>query len=171
MDVFTKRSCFFVCKKKSTRYNWPLVISWGYDSENASSSQFLDYLQWQGTNDISAYLTIPETINFLKKKNWSEKAKKCRELNLWAINKIQQELNLKPLANSHFIGQMSSYLFDFKGDLLSNQIDFYEKYKIQIPFFNWNDNTLFRISVQAYNNKEEIENFIDSFKDHFKTNR
>ena len=148
----------------------PLVISWGYDSENASSSQFLDYLQWQGTNDISAYLTIPETINFLKKNNWNEKAKKCRELNLWAVNKMQQELHLKPLANSHFIGQMSSYLFDFKGDLLSNQLEFYKKYKIQIPFFSWNDNTLFRISVQAYNNKEEIENFIYCFKDHFKAN-
>ena len=112
----------------------PLVISWGYDSEQPSSSQFLDYLQWQGTNDISAYLTIPETINFLKKNNWNEKAKKCRELNLWAVNKIQQELSLKPLANSHFLGQMSSYLFDFKGDLLSNQLEFYKKYKIQIPF-------------------------------------
>ncbi|MBR76389.1 MAG: aminotransferase [Flavobacteriales bacterium] len=148
----------------------PLVISWGYDSENASSSQLLDYLQWQGTNDISAYLTIPETINFLKKNNWNEKAKKCRELNLWAVNKMQQELSLKPLANSHFIGQMSSYLFDFKGDLLSNQLEFYKKYKIQIPFFSWNDNTLFRISVQAYNNKEEIEYFIHCFKDHFKAN-
>ena len=146
----------------------PLVISWGYDSEHTSSSQFLDYLQWQGTNDISAYLTIPETINFLKKKNWNEKAKKCRELNLWAANKVQQELKLKPLANSHFLGQMSSYLFDFKGDLLSNQLEFYKKYKIQIPFFSWNDNTLFRISVQAYNNKEEIENFIHCFKGHFK---
>tara|TARA_B100000941_G_scaffold59980_1_gene39458 strand:- start:2413 stop:3570 length:1158 start_codon:yes stop_codon:yes gene_type:complete len=146
----------------------PLVISWGYDSEHPSSSQFLDYLQWQGTNDISAYLTVPETINFLKKKNWNEKAKKCRELNLWAAKKIQQELKLKPLANSHFLGQMSSYLFDFKGDLLSNQLEFYKKYKIQIPFFSWNDNTLFRISVQAYNNKEEIENFIHCFKGHFK---
>ena len=29
---------------------------------------------------------------------------------------------------------MSSYLFDFKGDLLSNQLEFYKKYKIQIPF-------------------------------------
>ena len=166
-----KGVAFLYAKKNRQDIIEPLVISWGYDSENPSSSQFLDYLQWQGTNDISAYLTIPETINFLKKKNWNEKAKKCRELNLWAINKIQQELNLKPLANSNFIGQMSSYLFDFKGDLLSNQLDFYKKYKIQIPFFNWNDNTLFRISVQAYNNKEEIENFIDSFKDHFKTNR
>ena len=63
---------------------------------------------------------------------------------------------------------MSSYLFDFKGDLLSNQLEFYKKYKIQIPFFSWNDNTLFRISVQAYNNKEEIEYFIHCFKDHFK---
>ena len=163
-----KGVAFLYAKKQQQAVIEPLVISWGYDSDKPSSSQFLDYLQWQGTNDISAYLTIPDTINFLKRYSWNEKAKKCRELNFWAINKIQHELNLKPLANSSFIGQMSSYLFDFKGDLLSNQIEFYTKYKIQIPFFSWNDNTLFRISVQAYNNKEEIEKFIYSFKDHFK---
>tara|TARA_B100001093_G_scaffold519883_1_gene611113 strand:+ start:21109 stop:22266 length:1158 start_codon:yes stop_codon:yes gene_type:complete len=163
-----KGVAFLYAKKQQQAVIEPLVISWGYDSDNPSSSQFLDYLQWQGTNDISAYLTIPETINFLKRYSWNEKAKKCRELNFWAIKKIQHELNLKPLANSSFIGQMSSYLFDFKGDLLSNQIEFYTKYKIQIPFFRWNDNTLFRISVQVYNNKEEIKKFIYSFKDHFK---
>ena len=43
----------------------PLVISWGYDSDAPSHSQFLDYMQWQGTNDLSSYLTIPDTIKFL----------------------------------------------------------------------------------------------------------
>ena len=43
----------------------PLVVSWGYESEMPSHSKFLDYHQWQGTNDLSTYLTIPDVINFL----------------------------------------------------------------------------------------------------------
>ena len=48
MDVFTKGVAFLYSNKNLQHLIEPLVISWGYDSENASSSQFLDYLQWQG---------------------------------------------------------------------------------------------------------------------------
>ena len=43
--------------KKYTNDIDPLVISWGYDAEIPGISKFLDYHQWQGTNDPSAYLT------------------------------------------------------------------------------------------------------------------
>ena len=49
-------------------------------------------------------------------------------------------------------------------DVFNNQLDFYKKYKIQIPFFKWNEETLFRISIQAYNSKKDIDMLIDSFK-------
>ena len=110
-----KGVAFLYVKKALQNIIEPLVISWGYESENPSSSQFLDYLQWQGTNDISAYLTIPATIDFLKKYKWRTKSEKCKELNLWAVNKIQTELKLETLADTFFLGQMSSYLFNFEG--------------------------------------------------------
>ena len=66
----------------------PLVVSWGYEAENPSHSQFLDYLQWQGTYDMSAYLTVPDTINFLNKHNWDKITKQCHELNIWARDSI-----------------------------------------------------------------------------------
>ena len=62
-----------------------------------------------------------------------------------------------------FLGQMSSIEFPFS-EPLKNQIEFYNKYKIQIPFWKWNDKTLFRISMQAYNNKQDVYRLIDSLK-------
>ena len=111
----------------------PLVVSWGYEAENPSHSQFLDYLQWQGTYDMSAYLTIPDTIDFLIKNNWISIAKECHNLNVWARDNICQEFNVNPFCDSMFLGQMSTIEFPFS-DPLKNQMEFYSRYKIQIPF-------------------------------------
>jgi len=164
-----KGVAFLYVKKELQSIIEPLVISWGYESERPSHSQFLDYLQWQGTNDISAYLSVVDTIDFLTKYNWRERAIKCRDLNLWARNKILKEFNIPSMCSDGFLGQMSSFEFPFD-DAYNDQINFYTKHKIQIPFFNWNNKTLLRISIQVYNDKEDIYKLINSLK-YFLNNR
>lgn len=158
-----KGVAFLYVKKELQSIIEPLVISWGYESERPSHSQFLDYLQWQGTNDISAYLSVVDTIDFLTKYNWRERAIKCRDLNLWARNKILKEFNIPSMCSDGFLGQMSSFEFPFN-DTYNDQINFYTKHKIQIPFFNWNNKNLLRISIQVYNDKEDIYKLINSLK-------
>ena len=158
-----KGTAFLYVKKKLQNIIDPLVISWGYESDNPGTSQFLDYLEWQGTNDMSSYLTIPDTINFLDKNNWKDVAKKCKELNLWARNEVHQLLGIDPISDDKFLGQMSSIPIRSK-DILQDQIKFYLKYKIQIPFIKWHDKEFFRISIQAYNSKEDIVKLLEALK-------
>ena len=44
----------------------PLVIGWGWgeDREVTFGSDYLDYMQWLGTNDLAAYLAVPTAIEF-----------------------------------------------------------------------------------------------------------
>jgi len=158
-----KDTAFLYVKKKLQNIIDPLVISWGYESDNPGTSQFLDYLEWQGTNDMSSYLTIPDTINFLDKNNWKDVAKKCKELNLWARDEVHQLLGIDPISDDKFLGQMSSIPIRSK-DILQDQIKFYLKYKIQIPFIKWHDKEFFRISIQAYNSKEDIVKLLEALK-------
>jgi len=159
-----KGVAFLYVKKEYQNMIEPLVVSWGYEAENPSDSQYLDYMQWQGTNDMSAYLTIPETINFLNKHDWKERAKACRELNLWAKNEICEKLNTYSLGNDEFLAQMTTIAFDFE-DTINQKIEFYNKYKIQVPFIKWNNKTFFRISSQVYNSKDDFEYLINSLID------
>ena len=159
-----KGVAFLYVKKEFQQMMEPLVISWGYEAENPSHSQFLDYMQWQGTNDISAYLTVPDTIQFLENHNWKEKAARCKELNLWAKNEISSQLNIKALGTDEFLGQMTTFSFPLD-DTIEQQMEFYKKYKIQIPFIKWNEQTFFRISSQVYNSKEDFIYLIDSLKE------
>ena len=158
-----KGTAFLYVKKKLQNIIDPLVISWGYESDNPRPSQFLDYLEWQGTNDVSSYLTIPDTINFLEKNNWQDVAKKCRKLNIWARDEINKLLEIKSISDDKFLGQMSSIPIISK-DILQDQIKFYLKYKIQIPFIKWHDKEFFRISIQAYNSKEDIVKLLEALK-------
>jgi isopenicillin-N epimerase len=159
-----KGVAFLYVKKEFQQMMEPLVVSWGYEAENPSNSQFLDYMQWQGTNDISAYLTVPDTVNFLEKHNWKEKAVSCRELNLWAKNEISSQLNIKALGSNEFLGQMTTFSFPLDNSI-EQQIEFYYRYKIQVPFIIWNKQTFFRISSQVYNSKEDFIYLIKSLRD------
>ena len=161
-----KGTCFLYVKEELQSIIEPLVISWGYEAEVSSGSQFLDYLQWQGTKDISAYLTLPYTIKFLKKNNWNEVSKKCHNLTIWAKDEINNLLNQPSLADNDFLGQMSSFYINSKNPK-RDQLDFYNKYNIQIPFIKWNNQVLMRISIQAYNSKEDVNKLLEALKNEY----
>ena len=127
--------------------------------------ELLDYHQWQGTKDMSAFITVPDTINFLNKHNWKNVTKRCHDINLWAREQINNTLKKEPIASDEFISQMSSIFYDIKGDVFDFNIKFYLKYKIQIPFITWNDKTFLRISIQAYNSKEDILKLLEALDD------
>jgi isopenicillin-N epimerase len=162
-----KGVAFLYVNKKLQNTIEPLVISWGYEAEKPSKSQFLDYLQWQGTNDMSAYLTIPDTIDFLKTNNWNAVSDKCQSLNHWAKEEIIKELGVKEVSSNAFTAkQMSSFFLKLSDDPVKDQLEFYRKYKIQVPFISWNNQTLFRISIQIYNTKQDIYKLIQALKDY-----
>jgi len=156
---------FLFSKKEYQNKIDPLVISWGYEPEKINNNQFIDYHQWQGTRDMSAFLTIPDTINFLEKNNWKEITKECSKINLWAKKEINSLLSEEALSTDEFNGQMCSFYYKSKKDLIDFNIKFYLKYKIQLPFIEWNGKTLFRISIQAYNSKNDINVLLNALDD------
>ena len=173
-DIYTGACHKWMCAPKGTSFLYakkniqddidPLVISWGYDAEIPGISKFLDYHQWQGTNDPSAYLTLPDIIKFLNDYDWINVSKKCREINIQAKELVGNSLNKKPISSNEFIGQMTSFEINCKYpiDLMKT---FYEKYKLAVPIFQWEDKVLLRFSIQAYNSLDDIEKLIKIMKE------
>ena len=141
----------------------PLVISWGYEAEIPRYSKYLDYHQWQGTQDPSSYLTIPDVINFLNQNNWSKVSKDCYKTNIEAREMVNNCLNQMPISEDNFIGQMSSIKVRCKDPLKLQEI-FYTDYQIVVPIVKWGNNTLLRFSIQAYNSIEDIEKLVFAIK-------
>ena len=85
-----KGSAFlYVCRELQHLIE-PLIVSWGYNptSETTTGSRFIDLLQWTGTKDPTAALTVPDAIKFMKDHDWDIVRCQCHSLLRQAIERI-----------------------------------------------------------------------------------
>ena len=78
-----------------------------------------------------------------------------------ARNEISNLLDTQPISSDEYIGQMTSIPIDTDdpGEL---KAELSKNYKIEIPVTSWNNKNLIRISIQAYNTKEDIHKLSDA---------
>ena len=172
-DIYTGACHKWMCAPKGTSFLYakkniqddinPLVVSWGYDAEVPGVSKYLDYHQWQGTNDPSPYLAVPDVIAFLKKYNWKDVSLNCRKINIEARKLVNKTLNKTPISDDDFIGQMSAIEVKCT-DSIQLIKKLYEDFKIVVPIVKWENKMLLRFSIQAYNSMEDIEKLIFAMK-------
>lgn len=161
-----KGSSFLYVKKELQDNLDPLVVSWGYESIMPGESQFLDYHEYQGTRDVSAFLCTPKVIEFLSDNNWTEKSKVSKQIVLDNYQRFCDLLNVKPICpiTNEFLGQMASVPVKTKKpselkDLL------YDTYKIQIPVMPLNEHIYIRYSINAYNSQEDLDVLYKALQD------
>ena len=153
----------------------PLVVSWGWRDEMLNEkSKYINNHQWQGTNDLSAYLTIPKVIRFLNQNKWNHISNECRNLILYVKNrfKIDKSLCIPTSNNDKHLGQMLSFQVNqnskfstiVKQDqskIVQLQKTIYKKSNIHIPIIYWNGSVFMRVSIQAYNSESDINKMFD----------
>jgi isopenicillin-N epimerase len=151
-----KGSSFLFVKKPFQKALDPLVISWGFESDAPSDSQFIDYHQFNGTRDFSAYLTIPKAIEFMNENNWWEVSDACKNLvieNAAKFCKLSGSVPLCPL-NNEFLGQLFS--IPLKSPRPDLQKILFDKYQIEIPVTRCNDQNFVRYSINAFNSQDDL---------------
>jgi len=175
----TPKGVSFLYTKKSFQNNVePLVISWGWKGEIfQKESEYINWHQWQGTNDLSSFLTIPSTINFFNENNWNKVSQECRELIIELKNKfLKLNSNCMPTSfNDKYLTQMLSFtvnqshkivkeILTDSRKILSFQKKIFEKANIHIPVILWNEKVFMRVSVQAYNKPSDIDKMFEMLK-------
>ncbi|MEJ2412807.1 MAG: aminotransferase class V-fold PLP-dependent enzyme [Anaerolineales bacterium] len=150
----------------------PLVVSWGW-GENCSypsDSHLQAVLEWWGTKDPAAYLSVPEAIQFQTVHQWDDVREKCRKLLEETLEKIQRITGLPSLygtEENRFCQVGAAFLpADSKPDTL--QAWLYDKHRIEIPVIHWRDQWLIRPSVQGYNTEEDLEFLVEALGKYLK---
>lgn len=153
-----KGSSFLYVKKEFQADIEPLVVSWGYESLAPSESQFLDYHEYQGTNDHSAYLCTPKVIAFLEENNWKQVSKNCKNIVLNNYQRFCDLVGTKPICpiSEEFLGQMASVPINTSKPMELKEL-LYEKYKIQIPIMPLNGKIYMRYSINGYNSQNDLD--------------
>lgn len=139
----------------------PLVVSWGW-GENASftsGSKYLDYFEWLGTNDPSAYLSVPTAIQFQEMHHWPAVQHRCQKILADGIKRIDKLTGLDTIYSNEaapFV-QMAVVRLSLVQDISEFQMELLQQYRIEVPCIEWNGQHLIRISVQGYNTEADLD--------------
>jgi isopenicillin-N epimerase len=145
----------------------PLIVSWGYNPtlETTTGSRFIDLLQWTGTRDPAAALTIPAAIRFMQEHDWDTVRRECHQLLREALERISDLTGMVPPCplDSDFYAQMGVAPLPLC-DLKVLKARLYDDYRIEVPVIQWQDKQFIRISVQGYNTRADLDALVEALK-------
>lgn len=148
----------------------PLTISHGANSPRTDKSRFQLEFDWMGTDDTTAYLCVPEAIEFLGSLlpgGWTQLMENNRAKALWARQVLCEALGVSPPCPDEMIGSMAVVPLPQKlsgyepvgqvrewpvlQDLLC------DRFNIEVPVIPWTTpfQQMVRVSAQLYNTPEQ----------------
>lgn len=147
----------------------PLVVGWGWGEERQFTygTDFLDYNQWLGTNDFSAYLSVPAAIQFQKEHEWDAVRDRCHALVCEFVDRMRDLTGLDsiyPPGGTGFFRQMALAPLPPGTDLDLLKARLYDEYRIEIPCIRWNDRPFIRVSIQGYNTREDLDALLEALE-------
>ena len=141
------------------------VISWGYAAEVSGHTGFDAYtgkttlerrLQWQGTRDIAAWLTVPAAIAFQARHDWPAVRARCHTLAAQTLHRFADRFGLEPIGGDDDYVQMVTLPVPHRdGEALRARL--WDESRIEVPVTQFGGRSFVRISVQGYNTAEDIE--------------
>ena len=162
-----KGSAFLFVRRELQNLIEPLIVSWGYNPtpETTTGSRFIDILQWTGTRDPAAALTVPVAIQFMRDHNWDKVRSECHNLLLNGIERICELTHIPPICplDSDFFSQMAVVPLP-SSNLAALKSRLYDEYRIEVPLVQWQDRQFVRISVQGYNSQEDIDALVNALR-------
>lgn len=160
-----KGAAFLHARSEAQHLIEPLVVGWGWgeDRQLRFGSNFLDYLQFLGTNDLSAYFAVPEAIRFRELHRWSQVQAACHALLQEALAGIEAITGLSSIyANDSSFSQMAIAPLPPIADLIALKSQLYNQFKVEVPLTSWQDRQFIRVSIQGYNTPSDIEILLEA---------
>lgn len=160
-----KGASFLYASKVHQIWLDPLVVSWGYESDTPSGSQFLDYHETQGTRDLSSFCAVPAALDFMKQNQWTIVSQNCHTLALQNAASFFELCGSAPLAplNDTFYGQMVAAEIQTRNPMELHEL-LVNQYHIQIPVMPQDDRVYLRYSINAFNGQDDLDRLFDACK-------
>ena len=123
----------------------PLVVSWGWDEPTLAARA-----EWQGTSDLSAYLSIPAAIDYVRAGGWHERCVRDAA----ALHE-----RLVALPGVRPVGAMRRQMVavEVPPELTEDQ---FRAQRIEVPVAPWRGRNLLRASVAPYTSHEDLDRLV-----------
>jgi isopenicillin-N epimerase len=141
------------------------VVSWGYSAEVTGHTGFDAYtgatvlerrLQWQGTRDLAAFLSVPAAIEFQARHDWNRICRECHLLAAETLQRICALTGMDPVCEDADFGQMVVIpVPPMDPDRLKETL--FDQFRVEIPVTSHKDRLFVRISIQGYNTRQDTD--------------
>jgi isopenicillin-N epimerase len=142
----------------------PLVVSWGWQARDPGPTPFHDLFDWIGTDDPSAYLSVPAAITFQAEHEWSQVRAACHQLAVQARNRIATHTGLPQICpdTMDWWGQMCAVPLPAEGAMPTKELQrrLWDEYQVEVPVTEWQGWHLLRVSIQAYNSPHDVDRLL-----------
>jgi isopenicillin-N epimerase len=148
----------------------PLSISHGANARRSDRSRFHLEFDWTGTDDPSAWLCVPESLQFLETLlpgGWPELMEHNHRLAVTARQTLSAALGTDPLCPEDMLGSLAAVsLPDGSPEPLASALyadplhdQLFDRFHIEVPVAPWPapPKRLLRVSAQIYNAPAEYE--------------
>jgi isopenicillin-N epimerase len=141
----------------------PLVVSWGWRPHDPWTTPFVDAIERQATHDISAYLAVPDAIQFQRERNWHSVRQECHELARMARIGMRELTGIEPLVadDARWFCQMATLPLP-PCDTADLKRRLYDEFRVEIPAGHWGEVPTLRVSVQGYNTRADIQRLLEA---------
>lgn len=153
-----KGSGFLWVRRDRQKEVHPLIVS------HHLGEGFKAEFGWQGTRDVSAWLTIPTALQFMSELGWETVRSHNHVLATWAHMMLVSRLklvNLSPL-DGNLLGSMASFPLPpplhtmNEAQITQMQRRLYDQYRLEMPLMLWQGKYYFRISCPAYAKPQDL---------------
>jgi isopenicillin-N epimerase len=147
-----------------------LVVSWGYGAELRGDTSNDPYTgadllarrhQWHGTRDLSAFLAVPDAIDFWRRPDVAAARASSRDLAIELCGRIAALTGLPPLAPPGAFGQMVAAALP-PCDPAALQRELFARFRIEVPCFRFRGRPILRASLHVYNTHTDVERLCEA---------
>ena len=131
---------------------------------------FAREFDWQGTRDVTAWLTAPAAIEFMAKLGWERVRAHNHALAAWAHGLLCARFGVESVSppDGSLLGSMATVrlpaalqsMTEAQGTALQQRM--YSEHRIEVPIVPWSGQWFLRVSCQAYNAAAEYERLADA---------
>lgn len=182
-DVYTGALHKWLCAPKGCSFlyatprvqEWlqPLVVSWGWESDDPSGSRFVDHHQWQGTRDLTPFLAVDAALRFAESFDWAAMRAQQHRMAVRARDAIDAIAGVPPVCpgTTEWLGQMAVGQLPVDVDTEALMQGLLTRHRIEARCHRWGHLALLRVSCAAYTTDDEIDALIGALPDEIERSR
>ena len=142
----------------------PLVVSWGVDPIHPiAEPEWVAWVQLQATRDPSAFLAAPAGVEYQVRYHKPLLESHCYQRIEWLSERLEA-LGAVSLPWSRPL-KMRAFHWPFDNEPGELHRLLFERYRVEVPVYRWNDQLLVRVSLQHYVCDSELDRLVEGLSE------